>query len=48
MRDANELCVVEDLIHVQKLYARKSGEPAIDLDHVVIKVRVENPNGVQQ
>ena len=40
--------MVEDPIHVQKLYARESGDPAIDLDHSVIKVRVENPIGVQQ
>ena len=34
MRDVNGLYVVEDLIHVQKLYARESGDPAIDLEHM--------------
>ena len=29
-RDVNRLCVVEDPIHVQKLFARESGDPAID------------------
>ena len=35
-------------IHVQKLYARESGDPAIDLEYLLFKVRVENPIGVQQ
>ena len=49
MRDVNGLCVVEDPIHVQKLYARESGDPTIDLKYLlVLKVRVENPIGVQQ
>ena len=34
MRDAYELCVVEDPIHVQKLFARESGDPTIDLDRI--------------
>ena len=33
MRDVNELCVVEDPIHVQKLYARESGDPTVGLDY---------------
>ena len=37
MRDINELCVVEDPIHVQKFYARKSGDPVIDHDHVRLR-----------
>ena len=48
MRDADGLCVVKDPIHVQKLYERESGDPTIDLDCFVVKVRVENPIGVQQ
>jgi hypothetical protein len=47
MRDNNELYVVEDPIHVQKLYARESGEPVINLGQMN-KVRVENSNEVQQ
>jgi hypothetical protein len=47
MRDINELCVVEDPIHAQKLYARESGEPVISLA-LASWVRTENPNGVQQ
>lgn len=46
-RDVHGLCVVEDPIHVQKLYARESGGPTINLGHVVGKVRDENPSGVQ-
>jgi len=42
MRDVSRLCVVEDPIHVQKLYAREPGYPAID--HVKHMVRVENPS----
>jgi len=48
MRDVCGLCVVEDPTHVQKLYARESGDPTIGLKQRVPKVRVENPNGVQQ
>jgi len=48
MRDINELYVVGDPIHVQKLFARESGDPAIDLGHCMTKVRIENPIGVQQ
>ena len=48
MRDVERLCVVGDPIHVQKLYARESGDPAIDLEYLLFKVRVENPIGVQQ
>jgi hypothetical protein len=47
MRDHKELYVVEDPIHVQKLFARESGDPVINLDRKT-KVRVENPIGVQQ
>jgi hypothetical protein len=43
-----ELCVVEDPTHVQKLYARESGDPTVDHDHLWIEVRIENPIGVQQ
>jgi hypothetical protein len=32
-RDVPRLCVVGDPIHVQKLYARESGDPTIDLNH---------------
>lgn len=46
MRDINGLYVVADPIHVQKLFARESGEPAINLD--MVQVRIENPIGVQQ
>jgi hypothetical protein len=42
------LCVVGDPIHVQKLYARESGDPTIGLEHFMNKVRIENPIGVQQ
>lgn len=31
-RDVDRLCVVEDPIHVQKFFARESGDPAIDHD----------------
>ena len=48
MRDVNGLCVVEDPIHVQKLYARESGDPAIAPGHGMTRGRVENPKGVQQ
>ena len=34
MRDVNGLCVVGDPIHVQKLYARESGDPTIGLNHL--------------
>ena len=43
MRDVRELCVVGDPIHVQKLFARESGDPVIDLVPLVVGVRVENP-----
>ena len=48
MRDVERLCVVEDPIHVQKLYARESGDPVIGLEHLVTQVRIENSKGVQQ
>lgn len=48
MRDVNRLCVVEDPTHVQKFFARELGDPAIDLKHVMLKARIENPNGAQQ
>jgi hypothetical protein len=48
MRDVERLCVVEDPIHVQKLYARESGYPVVGLEHIMIQVRIENPKGVQQ
>ena len=41
--DISRPCVVEDPIHVQKLFARKSGDPAIDHDYEVVGVRIENP-----
>ena len=48
LRDINELCVVEDPIHVQKFDARKSGDPAIDRDHVrsrsALKIQLEYSN----
>jgi len=33
--DVNGLCVVEGPIHVQKLYARESGDPTIGLKHSI-------------
>ena len=48
MRDVVRLCVVGDPIHVQKLYARESGDPVAGLDRYMGKVRIENPSGVQQ
>ena len=47
-RDVYGLYVVGDPTHVQKLFARESGDPAIGLSHSMIKVRIENPIGVQQ
>ena len=41
MLDINGLYVVGDPIHVQKLFARESGDPAINLD--MVWVRIENP-----
>jgi len=34
MRDVTELCVVGDPIHVQKPYARESGDPTTGLKHL--------------
>ena len=48
VQDVKRLCVVGDPIHVQKLYARESGDPVTGLEHTVIQVRIENPKGVQQ
>ncbi|NGX43458.1 MAG: hypothetical protein K940chlam7_01755, partial [Chlamydiae bacterium] len=42
------LYVVGDPTHVQKLFARESGDPVIGLGHFMIKVRIENPIGAQQ
>ena len=47
-RDIYKLCVVEDPIHVQKLFARELGDPAIDLGQSMIEARIENPLGAQQ
>ena len=47
-RDVDGLYVVGDPIHVQKLFARESGDPVTDLNHQVVGVRVENPKGIQQ
>ena len=47
-RDVDGLYVVGDPIHVQKLFARESGDPVIGLGHIMNKVRIENPIGAHQ
>lgn len=47
-RDVDGLYVVGDPTHVQKLFARESGDPVIGLGHFTIKVRIENPIGAHQ
>ena len=47
VRDVSELYVVEDPLHVQKLFARESGDPAIDLEHCsrpALKIQKEYSN----
>ena len=51
MRERVRLCVVEDPIHVQKLFARESGDPAIDHDPKrawsALKIQMEYSNDEQ-
>jgi hypothetical protein len=48
MRDTSELCVVGDPIHVQKLFTREPGDPAIDLVSLKSKARIGNPRGANR
>jgi hypothetical protein len=50
MRDVDRLCVVEDPIHVYKLYARESGDPAIGHEYFswsALKIHMEYSNDVR-